>query len=508
MKIPAKFKEAPEQVYQNQLFPPNIFDLLPDDHDCHLYSDLLDQLDTSEIEEQYSHLGQRGFHPRHITSILIYAYSHGVFSSREIEKKCSQDLAFMFIAKMHCPNFRVLSDFRKDHGDFFRSCFKQTVQLAVDLKLASFGHISLDGSKFKAKTSKHKAMSYKRMKEQEAKLTKEISALIKKATTCDAEEDEAYKEETGYSIPEDLAHKEKRLEKIQEAKQALEEREKAANPEKPIDDKAQISFADHDAAIMGSKQKGFGYGYNPQVSVDMDNQIIVGQHVSQAANDIHEVEAAIEQLEGVVDINEIDVMTLDNGYCSGSNLAALEDAGVDAYVSVGKERKQKEENPDPEGKFVKADFRYDAEADCFVCPAGEILARDLQSKAKTNRYKIDREKCAGCVYKERCHNDKKRNFREIQTDNFEKHRQAMQAKMQTREAKEIYSKRKAIVEPVFGQIKNSGFKGFSVRSKKKVEGEFSLVCAAHNVKKMITAMFKGLVRPDEANCSKYEQKAA
>ena len=508
MKPPARFKETPQDFSQDQLFPANVFDLLPENHDCYLYSDLFEQLDTADLEAQYSHLGQRGFHPRHITSILIYAYSHGVFSSREIERKCSQDLAFMFIAKKHCPNFRVLSDFRKDHGDFFRACFKQTVQLAIGLRLASFGHISLDGSKFKANTSKHKAMSYKRMKQQEIKLTNEINDLIKKATNCDAEEDDAYKEENGYSIPEDLAFKQERLEKIQAAKEALEEREKAAAPDRPIDDKAQISFADHDAAMMGSKQTGFDYSYNAQVSVDQDNQIITGQHISQHANDMHEVETAIEQLAEVVDINDIDVMTLDNGYCSGSNLAELEDSGIDAYVSVGKEGKQKEEAPDPEAKFVKADFHYGAENDCFICPAGETLARDLQSKAKMNRYKIDKEICAECMYKDRCHNDNRRLYKEIQTDNFEKHRQAMKAKMQSTAAKDIYSKRKVIVEPVFGQIKNLGFKGFSLRGKKEVEGEFSLVCIAHNIKKIITAMFKGLVCPDEADCAKYGQKAA
>ncbi|MCP4371217.1 MAG: transposase, partial [Deltaproteobacteria bacterium] len=183
------------------------------------------QLDTSELESNYSELGQHAYHPKLIVSILIYAYSRGVFSSREIERRSHEDLSFMYIAKMNCPNFRVLSDFRKEHSEFFHDCFKQTVKLAMELKLASLGHISLDGSKFKANSSKHKAMSYKRLKEKGQKLTAEIDALIEKASHCDEEEDKAYKEQTGYEIPEDLKHKEKRLAQIKEAREALEARE-------------------------------------------------------------------------------------------------------------------------------------------------------------------------------------------------------------------------------------------------------------------------------------------
>jgi len=158
------FKPSPIELNQRLLFPSNIFDLLSKDHECYLYQDIFQQLDTSELESHYSELGQHAYHPKLIVSILIYAYSRGVFSSREIERRCHEDLSFMYIARMNCPNFRVLSDFRKDQSGFFHDCFKQTVRLAMELKLASLGHISLDGSKFKANSSKHKAMSYKRLR--------------------------------------------------------------------------------------------------------------------------------------------------------------------------------------------------------------------------------------------------------------------------------------------------------------------------------------------------------
>ena len=192
------FKSDPVDAVQRQLFPGNVFDLLPTEHDCYLFHDLFQQLNTSSIESRYSPLGQRAYHPRKLVGILIYGYSHGVFSSRQLEKRCNEDLSFMYIAGKNCPNFRVLSDFRKDHAAFFQDCFMQTVKLAMEMKLVSLGHVSLDGSKFKANSSRHKAMTYKSLKEKEQTLCAEIEALVQQANTCDAEEDAAYQDRTGY----------------------------------------------------------------------------------------------------------------------------------------------------------------------------------------------------------------------------------------------------------------------------------------------------------------------
>jgi FtsZ-binding cell division protein ZapB len=150
----------------------------------------------------------------------------------------------MYIAQRNCSNFRVLNDFRKDNAKYFHNCFKQTVQLAMGLKLASLGHISVDGSKFKANSSKHKAMSYQRLKEKEAELSKEIDALIRQADACDSEENRLYQEKTGYEIPDALKFREGQLSKIKTAKAALEAREELISPGKEIDGKKQISFAD------------------------------------------------------------------------------------------------------------------------------------------------------------------------------------------------------------------------------------------------------------------------
>ena len=119
------FKKDPVEFKQRAIFATNVFDLLPSDHTCYVYEDIFEQLETSSVEDNYSLLGQNAYHPRLITAILIYAYSQGIFSSREIEKKCHEDLGFMFISHFNCPNFRVLSDFRKDNYEFFKECFKQ-----------------------------------------------------------------------------------------------------------------------------------------------------------------------------------------------------------------------------------------------------------------------------------------------------------------------------------------------------------------------------------------------
>ena len=493
MKPP--FKSSPVERDQRLMFPSNVFDLLDDEHECYLYQDIFKQLDTAELEGHYSVRGQRAYPPRLIVSILIYAYSRGVFSSREIERRCGEDLSFMYIAQMNCPNFRVLSDFRKEHGPFFHECFTHTVRLAMELKLASLGHISLDGSKFKANSSKHKAMSYQRLKEKEQELTHEIDALIETASRCDDEEDRAYKERTGYELPHDLKHKETRLAQIKAARQAIEAREEALHPGKPVAEKKQISFADKDARIMGKKGH-FEYSYNAQISVDSDTQIIVGQHLSQSANDQHELEPALAQVEKTTG-QLPEKVSADNGYMSGDNLNGLEGKSVDAYIATDKgEKRNKTPLSESQRRLVKADFQYDETTDSFRCPGGQRLEMKREGKDGTRLYQGEATLCATCPYQRRCCQSKSGGARTISCDDKEPLRQRMNTKMEQAESKAVYSKRKVIVEPVFGQIKNLGFRGFSVRGKDKAAGEFSLVCAVHNIKKIAKAMITGVIGPD------------
>ena len=235
MRIP--FKIGPTWFNQRLLFPSNIFDLLPKNHECFVYDDIFSQIDTANIEKKYSFIGQNAYDPRLVVGILIYAYSRGVFSSRQIEKRCHEDLSFMYVSHMNCPNFRVLSDFRKDNPDFLKESFVQSALLAKKVGMVSFGQVSLDGSKFKANTSKHKAMSYEYLKLREEELVNQIKELMAQADQCDEGEDEDLQDKSGFEIPDELKIKEKRLAKIRAAKEALEKRENELNPGKEIDGK-------------------------------------------------------------------------------------------------------------------------------------------------------------------------------------------------------------------------------------------------------------------------------
>jgi len=483
------FKMTSEKYYQRMLFPTNIFDILPENHECLIYSEILEQIDVTSLQKNYSVLGQNAYNPKLLMGILIYAYSQGIFSSRQIAEKLNVDLGYMYVGQMQKPNFRVLSDFRKDNIEFFKECFKQSVMLAMRAGLVNLGHISLDGSKFKANTSKHKAMSYGRLKAKESELVKEIEEILQQAQNCDEEEDNKYKDRTGYEIPEELKFKKDRLEKIKSAKEAIEKRENKLHPGKAIEDKKQISFSDHDAVPVGSNKGEFDYKYNGQISVDAKKQIIVGQHLSQNANDKKEVKSGIEEL--LTTVGELpEKISVDNGYLSGENLKAIEDNQIDAYVATGRGEK---EITDKE-KITKEEFIYEQKEDCFLCPNGKKLELKSETNDGKKTYKAKKEDCNSCPFKPQCCSSKKGEPRSISTDCYEGLRQGMREKMQLDKSKEIYRLRKTIVEPVFGQIKNGGFKGFSLRGFDKVSGEFSLICAVHNIKKIIRAIKDELVR--------------
>ena len=487
--MPVPFKKDPTDYNQRKLLAENVFDLLPGDHDCFVYEDIFSQIDTSQLEKKYSMLGQHAYHPRLITSILIYAYSQGIFSSRKIEQKCSQDLSFMYISHANCPNFRVLADFRKDNWKFFKSCFAQSVAIAKSLGMISLGHVSLDGSKFYANTSKHKAANYKRLKEAEARLSKEIEDLIKKAESADSAEDKIYHNGKGYSIPEDLKIKKDRLLKIKKVKKELEDRQKKARPNEDIKDSSQISYADTDAKIM--KHNGsFEYCYNGQISVDSKNQIIIGQHLTQNENDKAELTPALADIKDSTGALP-DKISLDRGYATANNIEALTDSKVDGYIAAG--RGEKENLPDSTKKIGRLNFSYDGPKDEFICPAGHKL--ELKSIGKNRIYKAKGKVCLACLYNKRCAFNRK-NIPTIYADDKAIILSAMAQKMKNNSSKAIYAKRKAIVEPVFGQIKTGGFRRFSLRGFKKAGGEFSLVCCVSNFKKIVSKI------KSEINCIK------
>ena len=237
----------PEQDF---LLPPSLGDWLPEDHLAYFVSDVVEQLDLSAIESVYEEeeRGQPPYHPGMMTKILIYGYCVGVFSSRRIQKKLSEDIGFRVLAAGNQPDFRTISDFRKQHLAALQGLFDQVLQIALQAGTMKLGRVVLDGSKVKANASKHKAMSYGRMKEEEKRLKGEVKRLLEQAEATDAEEDTRYgRDQTGDELPAELGRRETRLRRIQEAKRALEERAKEeakskGKPEEKAKPKAKMQY--------------------------------------------------------------------------------------------------------------------------------------------------------------------------------------------------------------------------------------------------------------------------
>jgi len=420
---------SPDQMF---LLPPSLKDWLPENHLVYFVCDVVDQLDLSKIESVYERddRGQPPYNPRMMTKILVYSYCTGIFSSRKIQKRLIEDVAFRVLAAGNQPDFRTISDFRKIHLEALQGLFEQVLKLALTAGAIKLGRVALDGSKVKANASKHKAMSYKRMKDDEKNLRDEVKQLLTQAKVTDDEEDSRYgKDKVGDELPEELSRRETRLQKIKEAKRALEQRarEEAKKSDKTEDtektvvpaDKAQYNFTDPESRIMKGAD-GFVQAYNAQVVVEESCQLIVAQSVTQEANDKKQTIPMVELIKE--QSGQVPTQLLaDSGYCSDENLTILENKPVDVYIATGRQKHGKRNQHCKPGPLPKDATRV------------EKMARKLQTKAGSD----------------------------------------------------IYAARKSIVEPVFGQIKHArGFRQFLLRGIKKVKGEWALVCATHNILKM------------------------
>jgi len=259
------------------LLPPSLREWLPENHLAYFVSDVIDNLDLSAMDEVYGSekRGQPPYDPRMMTKLLVYGYCVGVFSSRRIEQRLREDIAFRVLAADNQPNFRTLSDFRKIHLKTLEGLFEQVLQIALEAGAMKIGRVAVDGTKVKANASKHKAMSYDRMQEKEKDLKAQVRELLAQAEAADTEEDERHgKDKRGDELPEELARRESRLKRIREAKRALEARarEKAqaegndAGAAKPKD-KDQYNFTDPESRIMKGAD-GFVPGYNAQAAVE------------------------------------------------------------------------------------------------------------------------------------------------------------------------------------------------------------------------------------------------
>ena len=321
------------------LLPPSLSDFLDEDHPAHAINDIVEQLDLTPLENRYGHMGQPPFHPRMMVKVILYGFTVATFSSRKLQRACRENLAFKYLAGMETPAFKTFIEFRRRHREDMKAVFVQTVKLARELGMAKLGAVALDGCKISADTSKHKAMSYGRMLEEEKKLKTEIEELLKRSEATDESEDAEHgPKDDGYRLPDELGRREERLAKIEEARAALEEREGRDNPDEPIDPKKQISFADHDARCYSKKSDGTRYIYNAQAAVDMGSQIIVENHIEDSVADANAAEPTLENMKQ--DLGTLpDELVADAGYGNKNTLDACQEREVIAVCATTREGK-------------------------------------------------------------------------------------------------------------------------------------------------------------------------
>ncbi len=431
----------PWNVEQVWLLPPSLLDFVPEDHPAHFVRELVrESLDLSEIFDTYSEeRGYPPFHPGMMTALLLYAYTQGVFSSRKIAKACQERVDFMAVTGMNKPDFRTINKFRKRHLEALSGLFVQILGLCREAGLVTLGHVALDGTKVKGNASKHKAMSYKRMKEAEPRLAAQVEQWMQNADREDAEDDgEHGADARGDELPSWVANKAKRLEKIRAAKQALEAEAKQEAKRRRQDkakgikqtkkprhkangtpkDKAQRNFTDPDSRILKASGQ-YIQGYNAQAAVDSVAQVIVGHTVTNEQNDAPLLVPMLDIIEDNAG-ERPDELSADTGYCSEANLAALDERDIRGYVATGRVRHEDGRCTNQRG--AKRGTR-----------AWDMKLR-LARGGRRSRYRL----------------------------------------------------RKQVVEPVFGQIKRAmGFGGFLLRGLDNVNSEWGLVCIAHNLRKLI-----------------------
>ena len=470
---------------------------LPPEHPVHVFVDLIRSTDLTHFVIPPGPKGEKPYHPHALFGVLAWGYLHGVRSSRKLARLARQEATFVYLAGGGQPNYRTLARFRRENVAAFTTVFQETVVLALHLGLAKLGHVALDGTKLKANASKHKAMSYGRMKQREGQLKEEIARLVAQAEAQDVAEDQEYGADSdGYSVDQELALREARLAKIRALRERLEaeERQEQGLPagESPvIDEKEQRSFADGDARMMLMKRGEYDYAYNAQAVVDAASGVIVAADLTNVAPDVGhlpDLVARVRALREAAGRSEAEPTTVsaDAGDFSGDNVAE-DGAGLDLLIAAGRD------DPAAAGSttgLYPADcFGYDAARDVWLCPANKLLLRQVtapgaRGRPSKHRYLADPADCAPCPLRARCL--KPGEVRRVLVAQRCRATGAMRFKLRQPEARRRYARRKVIVEPVFGQLKEDrGFTTLSLRGLALAAGEYLLACLAHNLGKLL-----------------------
>lgn len=459
---------------QNQLlmFPPSIRSMIKDNDPVLIVNDVIESMDLSILYRKISREGKKAYHPKMMLKILVYAYIIGIFSSRKIHRALGDSIAFLYLTARQSPDFRTISDFRKNNLREFRILFTQIVQMCQKMGMVSLGHVAIDGSKLKANASDSRTYDEERIK-------KEIDRLIEQAGSVDDQEDAELGDRLDANeIPEEFKDQGKRRKRIKELQEELKK-----------SGRNKINATDPDAVFMKSRQ-GVKTSYNAQIAVEQSHQIIVAADVVNTPADNDQLLPMIEQTEH--NAGKIDKLSADSGYSSGRNLQQVDAKAIDAHIPdsnyQGKQRGKKDKND----KFFPMDrFERNELEDCFVCPAGNTLHFWHLRREKNNPEPLRIYRCTNhkdCPLRSQCTQSEK-GPRTITLNPNSYRLGAMRLKLDSAHGKRIYNKRKFIVEPVFGHIKETiGFRGFHLRGLQKVCGEFFLVCIAHNLRKLINSL--------------------
>jgi len=478
------------------LFPPSLADFLGPEDEVHIFREITEQLDVSHLDSGYSGMGQHPYHPRMLLRLLMWGMAGRVVSTRRIEVAAHRDVSFIYLAGRQRPDYRTLARFRRRNVAEIQRLFKETVLVCARLGMVSLGHVALDGTKLRGNTSKHKAMSYGRMKVEEERLSREIGELMEEAEAVDREEDEVFGEESnGYDLPEELRRREERLEKIRRCRERMEREERAeqgcGEGEGPvIEDKEQRSFADPDARMMLMKRGEFEYGYNGQVCVDESHGVIVAGDLSNRGSDGGHLPGMVEEVRELrrdlgLDEDERDTqVSADSAYFSVENIRQ-EGGGIELLIASrreGKGAKRAEERV-----YGVEDLDYIKEEDSWRCPNGRLLVRQEKKVARGRpmlRWYVCQD-CEGCPLQARCLRPGEER-RSLLVKKKQLTRSEMRARLKDPEKEVVYRKRKWVAEQNIGNIKEGmGFRGFTVRGKEFVRGQWLFVLAVHNVMKAV-----------------------
>jgi transposase len=440
------------------LMPPSIDEWLPQRHLARFVVEVIDGLDLTSMSKSYRGTGSASYHPAPLLGLLVYGYATGVFSSRALERATYDSVAFRFIAANDHPDHDTIATFRRRFLKDIEALFVKVLLLAREMGVLKMGTVALDGTKIHANASRHNALSYEHAGKIEAQLKAEVAELLAKAEATDQRD-----VPDGLSIPEELARRQDRLEKLAVARAKIEARAKEryaremadheANlaareaktaatgkrpggkpPQPPVEGPLptdQINLTDEESRIMPVAGGGFEQCYNAQAAVAADSLLIVAQNVVQAVNDKQQIEPMLNQIDALPEeLGEVDTLLADTGYFSAANAAACAAAGIDPLIAMGRQP----HHP----------------------PVSELLCDDPW--APENPTPVE----------------------------------AMAHRLKTREGRDLYALRKQTPEPVFGIIKSvMGFRQFLLRGIDKVRGEWSLVTMAWNIKRLFVLCPQG-----------------